>query len=101
RPAAGAVRPLRPGRPLGHIAMSAVATGRPGGGQGAAARGGDGETSKRRAQKGEGAMMKRFAAGALIAGMAGGLALAGPAAAQTKWDMPTPYAESNFHTENI
>lgn len=45
--------------------------------------------------------MKRFAAGALIAGMAGGLALAGPAAAQTKWDMPTPYAESNFHTENI
>jgi TRAP-type C4-dicarboxylate transport system substrate-binding protein len=23
------------------------------------------------------------------------------AAAQTKWDMPTPYAPSNFHTENI
>src|SRR5512141_2484178 len=23
------------------------------------------------------------------------------ASAQTKWDMPTPYAASNFHTENI
>jgi TRAP-type C4-dicarboxylate transport system substrate-binding protein len=23
------------------------------------------------------------------------------AAAQTKWDMPTPYAASNFHTENV
>ncbi len=24
-----------------------------------------------------------------------------PAQAQTKWDMPTPYAATNFHTENI
>ncbi len=24
-----------------------------------------------------------------------------PAAAQTKWDMPTPYSEGNFHTKNI
>jgi TRAP-type C4-dicarboxylate transport system substrate-binding protein len=24
-----------------------------------------------------------------------------PAAAQTKWDMPVPYNESNFHTQNI
>jgi TRAP-type C4-dicarboxylate transport system substrate-binding protein len=27
--------------------------------------------------------------------------LAGPGAAQTKWDMPTPYSEGNFHTKNI
>ncbi len=30
-----------------------------------------------------------------------GLALASGAAAQTKWDMPTPYPATNFHTENI
>ena len=29
------------------------------------------------------------------------LVLALPAAAQTKWDMPTAYPASNFHTENI
>ena len=29
------------------------------------------------------------------------LAVAFPAAAQTKWDMPTPYAATNFHTENV
>ena len=29
------------------------------------------------------------------------LALSGAARAQTKWDMPTPYAATNFHTENI
>ena len=29
------------------------------------------------------------------------LALALPAAAQTKWDMPTAYPASNFHTENL
>jgi len=28
-------------------------------------------------------------------------ALSVSAAAQTKWDMPTPYAATNFHTENI
>ena len=28
-------------------------------------------------------------------------ALALPAAAQTKWDMPTAYPANNFHTENI
>ena len=33
--------------------------------------------------------------------VAGTLALAGPAVAQTKWDMPTPYAEGNFHTKNV
>ncbi|MGZ5583932.1 MAG: hypothetical protein ACXWF2_12590, partial [Usitatibacter sp.] len=27
--------------------------------------------------------------------------LATAAAAQTKWDMPTPYGATNFHTENI
>jgi len=30
-----------------------------------------------------------------------GLALATGALAQTKWDMPTPYAATNFHTENV
>jgi len=29
------------------------------------------------------------------------LALATGALAQTKWDMPTPYAATNFHTENV
>jgi TRAP-type C4-dicarboxylate transport system substrate-binding protein len=35
--------------------------------------------------------------------LSGALALAVSlgAAAQTKWDMPTPYAATNFHTENI
>src|SRR5689334_21356600 len=29
------------------------------------------------------------------------IALAGPAAAQTKWDLPAAYPASNFHTENL
>ena len=33
--------------------------------------------------------------------MAAGMALSGSVVAQTKWDMPTPYAATNFHTENI
>ena len=33
---------------------------------------------------------------ALIAGVA-----FGSAQAQTKWDMPTPYPDSNFHTKNV
>ena len=32
---------------------------------------------------------------------AAAMALAAPAFAQTKWDMPTPYPATNFHTENI
>jgi TRAP-type C4-dicarboxylate transport system substrate-binding protein len=46
-------------------------------------------------------MSRLIAAGLLAAalGVAGGLS--DPAAAQTKWDMPTPYAEGNFHTRNI
>jgi len=38
-----------------------------------------------------------------IHALSGALALAVSlgAAAQTKWDMPTPYAATNFHTENI
>jgi TRAP-type C4-dicarboxylate transport system substrate-binding protein len=36
---------------------------------------------------------------ALIA--AATLAACGTASAQTKWDMPTPYPPTNFHTENI
>ena len=39
--------------------------------------------------------MKRLAAVALS------LALALPAAAQTKWDVPTAYPANNFHTENL
>jgi TRAP-type C4-dicarboxylate transport system substrate-binding protein len=40
--------------------------------------------------------MKRFVLAAAL-----GLAFALPAAAQTKWDMPTAYPATNFHTENI
>ena len=29
------------------------------------------------------------------------IALSSAAIAQTKWDMPTPYAATNFHTENV
>ncbi|HEX5092178.1 MAG TPA: C4-dicarboxylate ABC transporter substrate-binding protein, partial [Burkholderiales bacterium] len=29
------------------------------------------------------------------------LSLAGIAQAQTKWDMPTPYSDGEFHTRNI
>jgi TRAP-type C4-dicarboxylate transport system substrate-binding protein len=36
---------------------------------------------------------------ALVAAAA--LAFTGAAVAQTKWDMPTPYPPTNFHTENI
>src|SRR5690242_8061998 len=36
---------------------------------------------------------------AFVAGCA--IAAATSAAAQTKWDMPTPYAATNFHTENV
>jgi TRAP-type C4-dicarboxylate transport system substrate-binding protein len=42
-------------------------------------------------------MTRRFAASLLVAAVG----LAAPAAAQTKWDMPTPYGEGNFHTKNI
>ena len=35
----------------------------------------------------------------LVALLAAGLVTA--ASAQTKWDMPTPYAATNFHTENV
>jgi TRAP-type C4-dicarboxylate transport system substrate-binding protein len=41
--------------------------------------------------------MKRIQA--LAAAIAATLSVA--AAAQTKWDMPTPYAATNFHTENV
>src|SRR2546422_9556284 len=29
------------------------------------------------------------------------LAMCGAASAQTKWDMPTPYADGEFHTHNV
>src|SRR5437870_2324646 len=35
----------------------------------------------------------------LVAGL--GVCLAAAAGAQTKWDMPTAYPPTNFHTENI
>ena len=36
----------------------------------------------------------------LFAALVAGLAF-GTAQAQTKWDMPTPYPDSNFHTKNV
>jgi TRAP-type C4-dicarboxylate transport system substrate-binding protein len=42
-------------------------------------------------------MLKQIAAGLAVAA----IGMATPATAQTKWDMPTPYAEGNFHTKNI
>src|SRR4029078_3458220 len=41
--------------------------------------------------------MKRISA--FVAGCA--IAAATSALAQTKWDIPTPYAATNFHTENV
>jgi len=43
--------------------------------------------------------MKRRTALALVSGI--GLAFALPAFAQTKWDLPTAYPPTNFHTENV
>ena len=37
----------------------------------------------------------------LAAAAAFGLAGFTAASAETKWDMPTPYGDSNFHTQNI
>ncbi|TAK45575.1 MAG: C4-dicarboxylate ABC transporter substrate-binding protein [Betaproteobacteria bacterium] len=37
----------------------------------------------------------------IAAAVAGLLALAGGAQAQTKWDMPTPYSDGEFHTINV
>ncbi len=36
-----------------------------------------------------------------IAAFGAVLAAAGPASAQVKWDMPTPYADGNLHTKNV
>lgn len=33
--------------------------------------------------------------------LAGGLGVSGPIAAQTTWDMATPYPDGNFHTKNV
>jgi TRAP-type C4-dicarboxylate transport system substrate-binding protein len=47
-------------------------------------------------------IMKGPALKSLVACIAAvGIALALPASAQTKWDMPTAYPANNFHTENI
>jgi len=45
--------------------------------------------------------MVNFTQWALAGLSAGAMALGLPAQAQTKWDMPTGYPASNFHTENI
>ncbi len=44
--------------------------------------------------------VRKLVAAIACAGLGLGLA-ALPAAAQTRWDMPTPYPVTNFHTENI
>ena len=36
-----------------------------------------------------------------VAATAVAVAFAGAAQAQTSWDMPTPYPDANFHTQNI
>ena len=36
-----------------------------------------------------------------LLGLAAGLALGGPAAAQTKWNLPAAYPANNFHSENL
>src|ERR1051325_12225994 len=38
---------------------------------------------------------------ARIATLAAAAAVFGTAQAQTKWDMPTPYSEGEFHTRNV
>ncbi len=38
---------------------------------------------------------------ALLAGVAISAVAATAASAQTKWDMPTPYGDGNFHTKNV
>jgi len=43
-------------------------------------------------------LRKSLAAAAAATALAG---LAGTAQAQSKWDMPTPYPDANFHTQNI
>ena len=38
---------------------------------------------------------------ALTGALVGALSVSGGAFAQTKWDMPTPYPDGNFHTKNL
>jgi TRAP-type C4-dicarboxylate transport system substrate-binding protein len=46
--------------------------------------------------------MRHLASKLLCAGaVAASFAFAAPALAQTKWDMPVPYGDNNFHTANI
>ena len=45
--------------------------------------------------------MKRLTPGLTLALAAVAFALALPAAAQTKWDLPSAYPANNFHTENL
>ena len=45
--------------------------------------------------------MNRPVALLAAAGFALAANLAGPAAAQTKWDLPSAYPATNFHTENL
>src|SRR5690606_3822520 len=41
-------------------------------------------------------MLKHVTLGLLAAAVC-----AAPAVAETKWDMPTPYGDGNFHTKNV
>lgn len=43
--------------------------------------------------------MNKFAR--VLAGAVGACGFITAASAQTKWDMPTPYADGNFHTKNV
>jgi TRAP-type C4-dicarboxylate transport system substrate-binding protein len=43
--------------------------------------------------------MRKFSASMLAAALA--MLLSTAAGAQTKWDMPTPYPDGNFHTKNV
>jgi len=43
--------------------------------------------------------MRHFTSFAIAGMLTVGLAM--PAAAQTKWDMPTPYGDATFHTQNV
>src|SRR6476469_2182149 len=51
------------------------------------------------AQKMEGIVSKQIVS--VLVGIALAAGLATSALAETKWDMPTPYPDGNFHTRNI
>src|SRR3569833_2284499 len=56
-------------------------------------------TAQRLVRQGEGKVMSIVLRA--LAGLASAGSLAASAAAETKWDMPTPYPDGNFHTKNV